>query len=137
MNAQSAIEFAKWLKVTHPKIYAQAVATADEATGGNGAPGLGQATEEKSGWLDTFMKTVGSAGSTYLQLKNQRDQLKINLQRAQAGMEPIDVAGAPVITTQVQLPPETVSQITRSAGMNVNKILMFAGVGLVAYMLLR
>jgi len=134
MNAQAGIEFAKWLKTTHPKIYAQAVAAADGATL---PPAPGLADKHGGGWLNTFVNTAGSLGAAYLQLKNQRDQMKINLERAKMNQPPIDIAGAPVLTTNVQLAPETVSQITASAGMNINKILVVGAAALAVFMIFR
>lgn len=100
--------------------------------------GLGaENTTEKEGWLSKFMGFVGSAGSTYLSLKNQRDLLKMNMERAAQGLPPIDIeTTGPIIRTEVALPDDVVDKITASAGMNINKILLFTGIGVAAYFLL-
>ena len=123
MNTRAALAFASWLRINHPKLFFQAAERADiavevrnERAAGNG---LGQTivpeTTAKTGWADTFMKIVGGLGATYLSLDAQKKQLEINIQRAQMGLSPIDVAGNPVLTTEVVLDAGTVDKITQSA----------------------
>lgn len=130
----SEIAFAEWLRRRHPRIYQRAVAYADAPTGGRGLAGLGE--EEDEGWWSKLLKGAAALGSTYLALKNQRDQLELNIERARAGQPPVDVAGNPVLTTEVQVSPEVVEKITQSAGRNVNKVLLFGGLGLLGVLLL-
>lgn len=153
MNERAKIQFAAWLKQTYPTLYKRAATAADKAlaarteamekvtikkANGKTLSGLGQAeTEAKKSWFGNFLDSAVSLGSAYLSLKNQQDQLQINAQRAAQGLPPIDIAGAPVLRTQVELPPETVDKITAGAGLQVNKILLFAGIGIAAYMLLK
>ena len=149
MNRQSAIAFASWLRVAHPRLYAQAAKRADvslavreenERYNNNNNLGLidiQPAATQKTGWLDTFMKTAAGLGTTYLSLKNQRDQMQINIERAQMGLQPIDIGGTPIITTEVKLPPETVDKITASAGLQINKILLFGGAAVALFFFMR
>ena len=131
MSTKSALDFAAWLRANHPKIYHASVKAADREVAVK-ANGLGQATvgppelEAKTGWWETFAQTAAGLGSTYLSLKNQRDQMRINIERAQNGLPPLDIASTPIITTEVQLPPQTIEKITASAGTQINKILLFA-----------
>lgn len=129
---KNGIKFARWLKAQHPDVYAKAKAIADSQTAN-----LGGLAADDSGWFSKFLSAAGSLGTTYLALDAQKKQLAINLQRAQTGLPPIDLATAPVLTTNVQVPPDVVQKITDSAGMNINKILLFAGVGIAAFLLLK
>lgn len=151
MSERSALQFAAWLKETHPQIYKRAAKAADIAVANhteanaNALNGLGivvgeqvgPPAPEKSGWFSTFLKSAAGLGTTYLTLKNQQDQMDLNIQRAQMGQPPLNIAQQPIFTTQVQLPPETVNKITASAGMQINKMLLFGGVALAAFLLLR
>lgn len=127
-EAQARIDFAKWLKSEHPAIFARALKVAANST----LSGLG-ATE---GFWSKFTKAAAGLGTTYLALKNQRDAMKINLQRAQDGQPPIDVAtSAPAIRTQVDLSPELTQQLVATAGTGINKTLLLAGAGIAAFFL--
>lgn len=148
MNTRAALAFASWLRVNHPKLFRQAAEKADiavevrnERAAGRGLRGLGLTapteTTEKTGWFDTFMKVAAGLGATYFSLDAQKRQLEINIQRAQMGLDPIDVAGNPVITTEVVLDAGTVDKITRSAGVQINKVLLFGGLAAAAFFLLK
>lgn len=148
MNVRAALEFASWLRINHPKLFRQAAEKADlaieirnERAAGRG---LGQIvgppapeTTDKTGWFETFMKIAGGLGATYFSLDAQKKQLEINIQRAQMGLSPIDVAGNPVITTEVVIDASTVDKITKSAGLQINKILLFGGLAAAAFFLLK
>ena len=153
MSVRTNLGFAAWVRANHPQIYKQAVRIADQAVARKaeamemannrraGLEGLGltvaEETTAKTGWFNTFLQAAAGLGTTYLSLKNQRDQLAMNIERAKLGQEPLDFAGQPIITTQVQLPAGTVDKITASAGMQVNKILLFGGLAAAAFFLLR
>lgn len=129
-QAQARLQFADWLKTEHPALFQRAVAIAENSTPDSLPPGLGA---EGEGFWSKFSKAALGLGTTYLALKNQRDAMKVNLQRAQAGQPPIDVAtSAPVIKTQVDLSPELTQRLVSTAGAGINKTLMMVGVGLVA-----
>ena len=105
MNTRAAIQFASWLRIAHPRLYAQAAERADislairNENNNLGFIDVQSGPTEKSGWLNTFMKTAAGLGTTYLSLKNQRDQMKINIERAQMGLAPIDIGGTPIINS--------------------------------------
>ena len=90
-------------------------------------------------WWAKAAGAFTALGTTYLGLKNQRDVLKINLERAKQGLPPIsnEDLTAPIVQTRVDLSPEVMQQLTAGAGLQINKVLMFAGVGLLAFMLMR
>lgn len=127
MSAKSKLQFLTWLKNRHPEVYESAILKADSST-------LGEAqdtsNQNDTPWWQKAVTGVIAAGSTYLNLKAQRDALKMNLQRAEQGLPPVDtseITQAPTVRTQVDLPPEIITKVTESAGQNVNKMLMVGG----------
>lgn len=130
-QAQARIDFAKWLKSEHPALFAKAVAAA--ANSETTLKGLGE--EPKESFWSKFTKAAAGLGTTYLALKNQRDAMKINLERAQQGQPPIDVAtSAPVVRTQVELSPQMRQELTSTAGEGINKTLLLIGAGVAAFL---
>lgn len=133
-QAQARIHFADWLKATHPGIFERAVAAAEQST--QTLEGLGE-EPAKSFW-EKFTETAVALGTTYLTLKNQRDAMKINLERARTGQPPIDIATtAPVIRTQVDVSPELQDRLISTAGEGINKILLYGGIALLGFMVFK
>lgn len=131
-QATARLQFADWLKTNHPEIFQRAVAIAENTTAT--LEGLGE--ENGGGFWSKFTTAALGLGTTYLALKNQRDAMKINLERAKAGQPPIDMAtSAPVVRTQVDLSPELTSRLISTAGEGINKTLLLAGAGVVALLL--
>ena len=130
-TTRARLQFLTWLKKTSPGLYAEAVARANQSR-------LGEDSKAPTeSWWQKMVTGVAAVGTTYLSLKNQRDAMKINIQRAQAGQPPIDMAdSAPVVRTQIELPPDIITKVTQSAGDNINKMLVFGGLGLAAVLLL-
>jgi len=128
-QAQARIDFAKWLKSEHPELFARATKIA-----AGGGETLGALGETDSFW-SRFTKAAAGLGTTYLALKNQRDAMRINLERAKAGQPPIDVAtSAPVVRTQVELSPQMRAQLASTAGEGINKTLLLVGAGVAAFL---
>lgn len=130
-QAQARIHFADWLKATHPEIFQRAIAAAEKSVAT--LSGLGEEAPSKSFW-EKFTETAAALGTTYLTLKNQRDAMKINLERARQGQPPIDIATtAPVIRTQVDVSPELQQRLVSTAGEGLNKILLWGGIALLGF----
>lgn len=93
----------------------------------------------ETSWWSKAATAFTALGTTFLGLKNQRDVLKINLERAKQGLPPIsnEDLTAPIVQTRIDLSPEVLQQLTAGAGMQINKIMMFAGVGLLIFMMMR
>lgn len=145
MSTESALQFATFVKQKYPKLFEAARERADRATNVEKVTGMGlvdpssigKAAKSNGGWWNTFLKSTAALGTTYLTLKNQRDALKMNLKRQEQGLAPVDIQpSGPVIRTQVDLPPDVVQKVTSSAGLQVNKILMFGAFALAAVLLL-
>lgn len=135
-ETRARLQFLTWLRKTSPAMYSDVVSKANQSTLG--------ATEENGGgtsWWQKLATGVMAVGTTYLSLKNQRDALKMNLQRVESGLPPVDTSNLtqpPVIKTQIDLPPEIITRVTESAGQNVNKMLLVGGgIALIALMMMR
>jgi len=134
-KAEARIQFADWLKTNHPEIFQKAVNIAEQQTQ-KALNGLGE--DSGGSFWDKFSKAAMGIGTTYLSLKNQKDAMKINLARAQQGLPPIDAAtSAPVVRTQVDMSPELQSRLLSTAGSGMNKILLYGGLGLVAFLAMK
>lgn len=134
-QAQARIQFADWMNRTYPDLWNAAIRTA-ETKSGPAPSGLGEETT-------SFWQKVGTAltglGTTYLTLKNQRDAMEINLQRAQQGLPPIDMAtSAPVIRTQIDIDPALATKLASNLGSSVTRNMMIIGaVALAALFFMR
>lgn len=139
MTAQqnrARMQFLTWVRTNFPDLYSEAIAQAEGMTENAKLAGLGE-DEQPSFW----QKVAGgltSLGTTYLTLKNQRDAMKLNLERAQQGLPPVDAGvTAPVVRTEIDLPPDVVNKLTAGAGTQVNKVLLFAAVAAGAVWLMQ
>ncbi len=124
------------IKRENPVLFARALALTRKETGLKQLAGLG-ASEGESFW-DKLSGNLTKLGTTYLTLRNQKEAMEINLERARQGMPPLDIATtAPVVRTQIDLPPDVVNRITSEAGTGLNKILLFGGIAVIAVMLIK
>lgn len=131
---RARMQFLTWVRDNFPDLYNVAIEQADVSEQAQMLQGLG--AEEQVPWYQKVASVLTTAGTAYLALRAQREALKINLARAEAGMPPIDTAGiAPVIRTQIELPPEVIEKVTGAAGVQVNKMLLFGAAAVVAIML--
>ena len=128
----SRAQFVTWLQNKHPELW-NAILTKSE---------LGQAetTAQKKSFWDKIMDTVTTIGPAYLQYEAQRKMLKLNIERAQQGLPPLDpdVYGAvPTIRTEVDISPEIAGRLKEGImGIGMNTLLL-VGAGLAVFMLMR
>lgn len=118
--------FLSWLRENHPAIYADAMR---EAT----APQLAGFLDSLS---DTFKKVVDSVpklAETYVTTKAQIDAIKLNIERAKAGMYPIDPMTGQVY--QSQSPAAVDVAVAQESGA-INPWLLLGGAA-VLFLLLR
>ena len=136
-KAQAQILALSEIKRNHPALFEAAVrATKKQRSKGDMLKGLGE-TETKSLW-DRLSENIVKLGGAYLTIKNQKDMVDLNIERARQGLPPLDIGStAPVVRTQVDLPPGMVNQLTSEAGMGLNKILLFGGAAILAVMLIK
>lgn len=130
-KAQARIQFANWLKENHPNIFNAAIKKA-------GAGELGADEPATKSFWQKFTDAATGLGTTYLALRNQKEAMKINLARAQAGQPPIDVASsAPVVRTQVDLSPQLQSRLISTAGEGLNKTLLYGGLAFLGFLMFK
>ncbi len=86
---------------------------------------------DKSFW-QKFTEGALAVGTSYLTLKNQKEILELNIERAKLGQPPIDAAtSAPVIRTQVGIDPQTAEALASNVGSSINRgMLMVGGIAL-------
>ena len=127
---QARIQFLQWVQDSFPALSAAVIEYADTP----GSSGLGA---EQSWW----QKAAGgfmALGTTYLALKNQREALKINLERAKSGLAPIDIAAtAPVIRTQVEIDPALAAKIGSGIGGGMNQMMLIGGAVLLLFLFMK
>ncbi len=123
-------QFINWLKLWAPALYADAKQKADVIE--RAEPSLGQL----GGWWDTFTEKLTDIGGKYLQYRTQREILKAQLERMQAGLPPLQTSEyAPTIAFKPD--PGTTREITSAIGAGFGKLLPWlavAGVALVVLM---
>lgn len=90
-------------------------------------------TAIKSTW-EKLLDGAIAGGTAYLTYQNQKDMLALNIERAKAGLPPLDAAAtAPVIRTVIDMEPELAREITGNIGSSINRNMMvFGGLALVA-----
>lgn len=127
-------QFVTWLKNTHPDLW-QGIMQSE--LGGLGVHEAPEAVPERSMW-EKIIDGATKVGSTYLQYEAQRKILKMNIERAQQGLPPLDpsiIGATPVIRTEIDISPEMAAGLKQKLGMGIGTIaLIGAGVLLLLFM---
>lgn len=147
-------QFLQWVKDTHPQLFRGALKYAESWREGEadrqGNPGtvsgLGEVYDPSgaptgvvapTNFWQQFATGITALGTAYLGYKGQKNVLEMNLQRAQAGLPPIDpVTGAPTVRTSVSLSPEIMARLN-DTGATLQKVILWGGLGFLGYMLIR
>lgn len=136
-TAKARAAFMTFMREKFPTEYSKALQAA------TAAPGIGS-QQSAGGALSNFdwSKFIDAAAATttaIFQTKAQRDLLKVNIERARAGLPPIDTSfAAPQIRTQIDISPEIAARLEQQAGGIMGNFAVVAGVGLFAlYMIMR
>lgn len=143
-QTRARLQFLTWVKETFPNLYSAAMAEVEQSDEAQQLVGLGQvmgptAPSTGESWWQKAAGAFTALGTTYLGLKNQRDIMAINLERAKLGQAPIsgEDLTAPVMQTRIELPQDVIDSLVGGAGGQINKILLWGGAALLAFMLLR
>lgn len=122
-KARAKKKFLKWLNRNHPDVLKRALDRAGLSKSQVGLSGLGQdsimpmpsggttdttsttTTDDDAPWYEKAFNMVGAAAETYLGYEQQKELIKINQQRAEQGLPPLDQP--PSIVVQGEAGPET------------------------------
>lgn len=109
----SVLQFAEWLKRTHPQIYAMAVNKNAGLSGlGDTAPTSTTTPAGTTSFLDDVLGIVKQSVPVLLGTYQQKQLIDINVERAKQGLPPIDQTGiAPQVNVQLQ--PDQMTQVTQ------------------------
>lgn len=134
-TAKARAAFITWLRNTNPEAYASAMR---QATSPQTLGATDPATASTGFDWKKFVEAATAATTAVFQTRAQKDMLKINIERAKAGLPPMDTSfAAPVIRTQFDVTPEIAQSLQQSAQAGMMNIALFGGAALVAFMLLR
>lgn len=146
-NTLAQRQFLVWLKNNDPFLYRTAIKAAEIRAGKtNPLDGLGfdwgSIASSVGTTFNNVAKSIGDLAPTYLQYKQQKDVIKMQLKRAEQGLPPANVEDySPVVRIAPQITPETEAAISRVATQSVkqagNKMIYpIIGVGVLALILL-
>lgn len=132
-TAKARAAFITWLRDTNPETYRAAMQRASSGAS------LGDTASATTGFdWKKFLDAATAATTAVFQTKAQKDMLKINIERAKAGLPPMDTSfAAPVIRTQFDVSPEVAQSLQQSAQTGIMNIALIGGAALIAIMLLR
>lgn len=93
-RTKAKVQFIDWAKRRFPRVHAEAIRRSVPKTVRNS--GLGEAAptdaapSATASVLDNVVNTIGKLGTAYAQYKGQSQIIDMNVQRAKAGLPPID-----------------------------------------------
>jgi hypothetical protein len=102
--------FVRWLKRAYPGVVEQLETALEAVELERELSGVGQAETEEGSWLDKLIGAAQQILPAYLQYEQQREVLDIQLERARAGLPPLET-GQYAPSVQVGLDPETVRRL--------------------------
>lgn len=118
-NARKA--FIQWIKRNNPKLYRAALLRVKNSGGSlNGM----------DGWFDSLTSSLTDLAPKYLQYKQQKKVMKMQMTRAEKGLPPANVADyAPVIKTRVDIAPETRRELISAGQKSLKDMMLPIGLG--------
>lgn len=126
--------FIKWVKKNNPVLYRAALAQNNNTLNGD-------EEASNSNWFDKITDTISNLAPKYLQYKQQKKVMSMQIKRAKSGLPPANVADyAPVIKTQIDLAPETRAELIKGGQASLNdfaKPLLIGGGLLAAFLMLK
>lgn len=133
-TAKARAAFITWLRDSNPEAY-QAAMTA--ATANSVLSDIAPTTSTGFDWK-RFVDAATAAATAVFTTKAQKDMLKVNIERAKAGLPPVDTSfAAPVIRTQFDVSPEVAQSLQQSAQAGFQNVALIGGAALLAFLLLR
>lgn len=111
---QSKKLYVIWVKKNFPKLYRAALVS-------NAGNGMGGGWD----WLDNITESITSLAPKYIQYKQQKKVMKMQMDRAKQGLPPANVADyAPVIKTQIDLAPETRKELIDAGSTSLKEMVL-------------
>jgi len=96
MSVQSKTQFLEWLKKTYPLVFEAAYEKMYREQG------LQAETPTEENWLDKILNSVSQVAPAILSLKQQKELLDIQMDRAKKGLPPLEVSQyAPTVNVGV------------------------------------
>jgi hypothetical protein len=130
-KAKARAAFITWLRENFPQQYQRAMRKAHE-----GPPGMGDENGGGFNW-QKFIDAAAATAQAVFTGKAQRDMLSINIERAKAGLPPVDTSfAAPVVRTQIDVSPEIAERLERQAQAGMGTIALVAGAALLGLFLI-
>ena len=137
MSKQSKQEFINWMRQNQPFIFEIALERANLLD-----QGLGNISENVTGFFNNLVDTVKNVAPQYINFRQQKKLLDIQINRAKNNLPPLDadkftpaIKIAPVITQETA---EQAKEIARkSISDNSNKLLLLGGGVLALVFLMR
>jgi hypothetical protein len=84
------VKFIAWAKRRYPRLHAEAVRAHAPRSGLGDVTATDTPAAAQTGMLDNIVNTIGKLGTAYAQYKSQSQIIDLNVQRAKAGLPPID-----------------------------------------------
>lgn len=120
MLTESEVKYLLWLDKAYPEMYRQLYEDVNAIKlGATEQP----APSEPSLW-DNIVGGLEKLVPVYLATEQQKQLNDINLQRAKAGLSPLDASDASTISTQVGLSPKTQQTILLGTGIVAAALVM-------------
>jgi hypothetical protein len=94
------------------------------------------ASSSNTGLFSSIVAAVGSIGAAAMTSSAQSNLLKLNTQRAAAGLPPVNANGVPVATS-LSSNPQIAAMESSIAGVASSPVFWIAGLALLAYIVLR
>lgn len=123
---ESQAAFIKWMKRNNPRLYRAALMRMK-----NNGSRMGAWYDGAGDWFSGLTKSITDLAPKYLQYKQQKKVMKMQIKRAEQGLPPANVADyAPVIKTRIDLAPETRRELIDAGRKSVKDMLWPIGLGI-------
>lgn len=146
MSEQSKIKYLKWMQRNEPYIFAVGMRRLEmQGDGSMGAINWGSIGSNIGKAFSTVANTASNLAPQYLQYKQQKKVMDMQMKRAEQGLPPANVEDyTPAVKLRVDASPETQAAITRTAvtvseraTSKLMPVFLIGGLGIAAAIFLR
>lgn len=139
MSKESQQEFINWVRQNQPFIFEIAKERANLLD-----QGLGNISDNVTGFFNNLVDTVKNVAPQYINFRQQKKLLDIQINRAKNNLPPLDadkftpaIKIAPVITPETAEQAKEIARKSIAESFNANKLMLFGGGALLLFMLPR